>query len=371
MAAPALLGAAAASTTHPLLPDGGGGGGGGGGLRSQPDPDESNSHVRNESARPPCRKYVFGFSPGHTGTTTLSDALSYRDGTRNLSSVFFTFEPFMMGARIEDEEEEASLVRTRYLPTLEKEVRKARHTRSLQEPLDLCVDLSHYNLYFFRGLLKVMRDEKLPFQLLRIRRDAVETARSLTHPAYANDATDERRDNHFHTSVGFNPLEAPRSIVLNVSNRTWASFSAVQQGLWMVDETEAQWQEHVDEEARRGAVEISWSKYGGPYAFVDDCLKPIASSLGLQVASSVYDEKRHTEDERSPDNADDLHELAGYRQQMSREVAAYDALLKSAVALPSSAAHAARMRRKARRSIHQQGHRTERSHGSRVVSSGE
>lgn len=340
-----FVGAASSSSTHPLLPDGGGGGGGG--LRSPPDPSASNWHVRNETARPPCRKYVFGFSPGHTGTTTLSDVWSYRDGTRNLSSVFFTFEPFAMGARIEDADEEASLVRTRYLPTLERVVRhETRHSRRpLQEPFDLCVDLSHYSLYFFRGLLKVMREERLPFQLLRIRRDAVETARSLTHPAFANDATDERRGNHFHTSVGFNPLEAPRSVVLNVSNGTWASFSAVQQGLWMVDETEAQWQQHVDAEARRDAVEISWSKYGGPNAFVEDCLEPIASSLGLQVASSVYDEKRHTEDEQSPDDVDDLHELAGYRQQMTREVAAYSTLLKSAVALPSSTAHAARMRR--------------------------
>ena len=153
--------------------------------------------------------------------------------------------------------------------------------------------------------------------------------------------------------------------MLNVSNGTWASFSAVQQGLWMVDETEAQWQQHVDAEAKRDAVEISWSKYGGPYAFVEDCLKPIASSLGLQVASSVYDEKRHTEDEQSPDDVDDLHELAGYRQQMKREVAAYSTLLKSAVALPSSAAHAARMRRKAKRSHSQhQGHRSKRSHDS-------
>ena len=168
---------------------------------------------------PPCRKFVFGFSTGHVGTTTLSNRTTYRNGAANLSDFSFFFEPdksvVRHGLSIHAQEDH---VRNVYLNQLSRRLAGTRLLRA-------CVDLSHFTLLFFEGLIRVLQSEGLPFELVRIRRDAVETARSL--------------GNRF--VVGFRPFDAPESLQLRVDKRVYTTFTALESGLYAVDETEAQW----------------------------------------------------------------------------------------------------------------------------------
>ena len=175
---------------------------------------------------PLCREYVFGFSPGHTGTTTLSSPSSYVSGSRNKSSVGFAFEvgvfqprgPRTVAGQVNDVNLEVHHARHTYLPALHEQI--GQYVKP-DDQLDLCVDLSHTNLYFFRGLVQVMREDNMRFRWVRIRRDGVETARSLTHsstmmiPAQY-DALNRRWHNRFSTWVGFHPWGELQSVVLKV-----------------------------------------------------------------------------------------------------------------------------------------------------------
>mgnify|MGYP006146112591 CR=1 FL=1 len=106
----------------------------------------------------------------------------------------------------------------------------------------------------------------------------------------------------------------------------WFNFSALQQGMWMVDETEAQWVSNVDAASKHDALEVQWSKADstpGANPFVDDCLAPIADFLGLRVAPSVFDHKSHTVPPSAEELAADELEIRDYRRIMRLGCDAY------------------------------------------------
>ena len=227
------------------------------------------------STLPACGAYVFGFSTGHVGTTTLCDKKTYADNTTNLDDVGLLFEPDKFVHFAGDEtvvrahgqltiEEQEAHVRGIYL----KEVSMLLGTRRVS----WCVDLSHMTLHYFDGLIRVMRAEGLPFRLVRIRRDALEVARSL----------------HGKFDVGYRPFDAPETLVLRVDRTVYTKFSEKEIGLFDADEAEAQWQ-RIDERSRRDALSCAWSDWpslGG--GLEEECVQPIAQMLGLQVTNFTY-----------------------------------------------------------------------------------
>ena len=92
-----------------------------------------------------CQSYVFGWSTGHVGTTTLSSNASYASGpSRPLSSVLFVFEQefrrsYDYGNRTSLADEEAHVQHT-YLPGLER-IRRNRNPAA-----SMCVDLSQLDI---------------------------------------------------------------------------------------------------------------------------------------------------------------------------------------------------------------------------------
>jgi len=252
---------------------------------------------------PACGQYVFGFSTGHVGTTTLSRSSSYADGSWTLlSDVAFFFEVDHRVTRhgLSVREQEGH-VRDVYL----KEIARLLGTRRKR----VCVDLSHFTLLYFEGLIQVMRAERLPFKLVRIRRDAMETARSL--------------GGRF--TVGFRPLDAPESLELRVDATVSREFNALEKGLYAVDETEAQWLKILRKWNSGHILTCSWSEWAPMGSdFVVECVQPIARFLGLNTSRAVPDTKdHHNPEELEADRYNDIAVLMCYRSKMYKTSSTY------------------------------------------------
>ena len=277
-----------------------------------------------------CKSYVFGFSNGHAGTTTLSEPATYA-GSRRLNSTGFAFEvggrKYALTNRATDSvQREIEHVRNVYLPALWKII-EGKKTVPHGAQLNECVDLSHFNLFFFRGLLHVMRELQLPFKLVRLRRDAVELSRSFGDPDLL--------------WVAFRPFEAPHARVLQLARpkKTWNNMTWVHKGLWMVDEVESQWLKNVNAHEKTEALVQDWSKYddnteGDP--FVHNAAMPIAKFLGLSLSDHLEDDKQHgTTRPTARELKEDLEILRSYQSLMRAECANFPAL---APEMPSSRA---------------------------------
>jgi len=192
-----------------------------------------------------------------------------------LSDVAFFFEPDHRekaivkkhGLSIAEQEDH---VRNVYL----KELSQSLGTRKAR----VCVDLSHFTLLYFDGLIRVMRAERLPFKLVRIHRDAMEAARSF--------------NGHF--MVGYRPSDAPESLQLSVDANLSKTFSALEMGLYAADETEAQWRKILREWSSGLILTCTWAEYP-PLGlnFIDECVRPIAHFLGLNTSWRVLNNRPH------------------------------------------------------------------------------
>jgi len=273
---------------------------------------------------PACGAYVFGYSTGHVGTTTLSRSSTYAHGGTNKTDVAFFFEldhsfghTNTIGRHGLSIAEQENHVRNVYLKEMSQRLgqRRAR----------ICVDLSHFHLHYFEGLLRVMRAERRPLKLVRIRRDAVEVARSLG-ASFA---------------VGYRPSDAPESLVLSLNESVYQQFDSMEKGLYDADETEAQWRRLL-EDWNGEIFTCRWAEWK-PMGldFVDQCVKPIARLLGLQPAQQVEDTKNHHNREESvADRLRDLPLLEQYSARMSNASPMYRLMGHT---LPSGLAHGDRL----------------------------
>ena len=310
-------------------------------LALHPASDLALAQPGGDGAGPACEEFVFGFSTGHTGTTSLSDRDTFSSGlSRPLSDVAFFFEVGGAQRNTADVREQERHVRNVYLPSLAAGLETKRDHGLLRKhgPVPLCVDLSHWDLFFYRGLIRTMEVGRKSFRFVRIRRDAIEIARSLAENTQLS-THDLHYHKKFHTVTGFDPFEARDAIVLGVGEAAWANLSAVQQGIWMADETEAQWRRYVPTQVRRRALEVSWSKYdGGAWfgssPFVSEAAAPVARALGLAVSHQVSDTKTHAETETANERTANVRELEVYRSIMHTSCAGF----REFADLPSSGA---------------------------------
>jgi hypothetical protein len=163
-----------------------------------------------------CSSFVLGFSTGHVGTTTISNASSYRNST---SVVHLFFEECTKSELLPLMQNDSATDSAR--PAQEHHVRTvwARHlvsklSRRGARTAGACVDLSHYTLPFYRGLVSVLQASGRPLSLVRIRRDACEVANSFN----AN-----RSRSACVAGVGFCPLHAAMAGSLVLSSTTRAA----------------------------------------------------------------------------------------------------------------------------------------------------
>ena len=139
-----------------------------------------------------CTELVLGWSTGHTGTTSLCDPDSYTLQQHPRPHFFFEVcsfspAPYPQSWTIAEEEVHA---RDYYFERMQRQIDRSisgrvgvgtKHKVQHRNESSSCVDLSHYWLSFARGLLSALHADGTPYRLVRLRRDALETAYSFVH----------------------------------------------------------------------------------------------------------------------------------------------------------------------------------------------
>lgn len=238
------------------------------------------------------RQYVFLFSNGHVGTTSLGNAEAYPVPDRpcsNTACFFYEqnnvfgfangFIPYKTLANFSSqhhnskkkkrmppensltewyndaasdtdrEMRENEIVRLFYLKSWstgqwpgmaskKAHAPQCTSTGHVQTPSSSAVVVGHDILYYYRGILNVLPSEGLDVLFVRLRRSRYEIATSwLSHA--------KRKDGCFRGSYRYCPLEATDSIILKVPPEKWKRLSSFGKGLWYVDEVEARWQTDI------------------------------------------------------------------------------------------------------------------------------
>jgi hypothetical protein len=154
---------------------------------------------------------------------------------------------------------------------------------------DVLVDLGHNNLYFARALVEYLLAETAHrFMFVRVRRDRLESAISLSFD----------RPNHQYTDIcgslwyRFCPYDRESEVILHPpSKEVWNALSIFQKALWIVDETEAQWNKLVEEHSGMNHTEVLWgSKWVGSF---DNATIHIGKLVGLNVTAPLQSEDRN------------------------------------------------------------------------------
>lgn len=234
------------------------------------------------AASPP--RYVFGFSTGHVGTTSLSSrrlyhcecavrahcgcALSghgffHESGQRcGLQSSHPTLRewheaPLGGGTPVERDaelvEREVELVRRAYLPMWD------RH--------ECAMVLSHDTLYLHRGILAAIPHEQL--LMVRVRRARAEFIASF--------GSYDKIERDWYPLV-----PSAHGSILHVAPAAWDAMSMADKAAWFADEVEARWQQLRTEHPNLPVLELEWSKGrdGSFYEMAD----AIAIAAGLSLA---------------------------------------------------------------------------------------
>jgi hypothetical protein len=261
-----------------------------------------------------CGHVYLGWSTGHVGTTTASDASSYLYSAAHPNTTYkFIFEAGKMESAVWDKgvtiSEQMAHVQKEYLP----------HWQATSRLSDKCVDLSHVNLLFIDGLIQDLLDRHKQITLLRIRRPYYETALSLVHtykPKIERDALGCDTN-----GVGrMCPIavgDSGKRVQLVVPTDTWHGWSLLQRMLWQIDEVEAQWHRLKSQYGRRlSFAETAWSEKEDDFA--SKAMVDIANVLGLKAKPQPEDEKGHLNENERHDlmPLDQAQEVRQYVQDM-------------------------------------------------------
>ena len=241
--------------------------------------------------------FVFGWSTGHVGTTTLSEKRLYGDpgnvtflhemkyGKAGLpvpADVYST-DKWLVG----NYTDEYLYVKERYIPWLLKN--KYPKSRTV-------LDLGHNINYFYRALFDyLIKETKYKFAVVRLRRERLEAAQSLTfgHPslAYSDVCTD--------LITRFCPFDHVTSNIIQIPGPNayglWANFTNIQKALWIADETEARWQDikrRYDGQFKH--IELLWAKQWP--GSIDFAALQVAQLFGVQKVRSWDPTWKHMEE---------------------------------------------------------------------------
>lgn len=253
--------------------------------------------------------FIFGWSTGHCGTTTLSSATSYV----HENDVIFLFEGHgrcpggtrsprgqMSSGEID------SIVRDNYVPSM----LACRGNRTT------LIDLGHHNLAMGESLVKYFSSNDTPLTALfiRIRRDRFENALSLTYSIFKSS-----NDLCLRLASRVCPSDNPERVVLRLPpTLSWKNdLTMYQQAFWMVDEVEARWKRMLRLYPSMDRLEFYWAK-GWDGSF-EDVIRGVASAAQLKVLGLIPNIKNHVPD-FSSNKTSILHTLYSedcqYREKM-------------------------------------------------------
>lgn len=209
------------------------------------------------SPPPPVKVYdfIFGFSTGHVGTTTLSEKRFY-GSPKNVQFLHelkygkFDLDESFLTERWKNStfEDEYDYVKNVYIPFMVKSRRGK----------DTLVDLGHNINYFTDALIQYLQKEThYNFIFVRIRRERIESAISLAfaHPDKPYD------DLCFQLITRYCPWDRVQDVQLvPPSKQVYEAFNVYQQAFWLVDETEMRWIRLLRDYPDMNYIEVFWGK---------------------------------------------------------------------------------------------------------------
>lgn len=216
--------------------------------------------------------FVFGWSTGHVGTTSLSSAEAYND-PQNIKFIFEANRHPSFVTWLKEKwknfthENELEFVKSQFIPLMVQ----MRHNATT------LVDLGHHNLYFIYGLLKYMKLNPFKYKILfvRIRRERYESALSLSYSS--------SRHSVCNMLFRYCPYDRQDDIILKLKNMSkWnTEFSDYHKALWLVDEVEARWQYLLKVYSSYiQYIEVYWSK------FIPNSLNQAALNISIALQLS-------------------------------------------------------------------------------------
>ena len=218
-------------------------------------------------------RFVFAFTTGHVGTTSMSVPAGYSAQDIENNNVRFIFEK--AGVPIETYEsnfklkDEIQHVEYYYGPKLLEKLALSK--------ANVRVDLSHGNLFFYRGLVHLLYKYNLNFTFIRIRRDRYETCLSM--------CLEGERVVDFFTRDYFRytPFHNHDLVQLSIpgGRKTWDSFSMKQKAFWVIDEVETRWQTLLSNHPNVSFTEVNWSKRDDNF---EEAMKNVSLIIGAKIA---------------------------------------------------------------------------------------
>jgi hypothetical protein len=251
-------------------------------------------------------KFVIGFSTGHCGTTTFSRGqvfqilptqnivfLHEEEDVRHTSTKRYRSRYKTSNWSVSDEVHHIQhfygVQVLRHVRTKLRLNRRLPNTRKLEATV---VDLSHSSLYTYRGLvhLALLYPKEIEVHFIRIRRDRVETVLSMSNGDRFFDI-----DYYY-----FHPLENKESVVLTLNQSLWDSMTFEQKLFWVVDETEARWQQLLKNFITRHHnlhySEVFWAQR--LKNSFENAVEIIANILHTERADTIFRSRAHAGETR-------------------------------------------------------------------------
>lgn len=203
--------------------------------------------------------FIFGWSPGHSGTTILTSKVVYEDPR---VKYFFEFK----GSKLHYSQR---ALKTGPMTTAEWRANSAaddfRYVKRLVAFLNACrenntvLDLGHENLYYARPLIRYLLEHTTySFCFVRIVRDRFELALSLMFGRPHHRTLGFCDDNQW---VQLCPLYRVHDVLVPIPSRfVWRHFTVMQQAFWIIDEVDKRWHQILDEFPDLQYMEIYWDK---------------------------------------------------------------------------------------------------------------
>ena len=228
--------------------------------------------------------FIFGFSTGHAGTTTLSLKDYYQKPNNNILFLHelkfgpssYPYKP-EFGYRTETWQQGNPAKDYAYV----KDILFPFLLRSQEiAGTSVVMDLGHHNLYFIDALIKYMKTEtQYKYIMVRIRRERLEQAVSLTfhNPKFPI------KDICKELVTRYCPYDREDEVILKPpSKEIWTDLNTVQQAFWIMDETEARWNRLKNENPDMDYLELYWSKSLYGQSSMDSAALKVAKLLNLE-----------------------------------------------------------------------------------------
>ena len=241
--------------------------------------------------------FIFGYSTGHVGTTTLSEGRYYGQpskivflhemkygplGDNNVDIIHWSYNTSVW--KKNDLAKDMIYVKEVFLPFLLLSMKKAKAAT--------LVDMGHHNLYFIDALVKYLLNEtNYKFLMVRLRRERLETAVSLSYHRPNRPMIDLCGE----LVTRYCPYDRVNEVVNKPpSIDVWNNFTVTQKALWIIDETEARWLKLIKDNPTMNFTEVYWST-AYPTSMDEAALK-VAQFLNLEKISVWSDGWDHMQE---------------------------------------------------------------------------